>query len=205
MNLYRLMAGGPPVAGEAARVGGVVVGIVTNNDDPDKQGRVKVKYPWLADQEESAWARLALPMAGKDRGWLVLPEVDDEVLVAFEHGEMSRPYVIGMLWNGVDKPPTDGDGRDKKVLKSRSGHLIRLDDTLGKEKIEIVDKSGNNMVVVDTEHKTVTISSDKDIVLKAPNGKIQLDATDVQVKASGSTKLEASGDMTIKGATINLN
>jgi uncharacterized protein involved in type VI secretion and phage assembly len=167
---------------------------------------VKVKYPFLGQEEESAWARLALPMGGKGRGWLFLPEVDDEVLVAFEHGDIARPYVLGMLWNGIDIPPSDGDGRDKKVIKSRSGHLIRLDDTSGNEKIEIVDKSGKNMLVVDTSAKAITISSDKDIVLKAPNGKIQLDATDVQVKATGGAKVEAlGGDVTLKGTSINLN
>ena len=86
------------------RILGVVTGVVTNNKDPDKLGRVKVRFPWLSDTDESWWARVASPMAGKDRGVFFLPEVDDEVLVAFEHGDPRFPYVIGALWNGSTPP-----------------------------------------------------------------------------------------------------
>ena len=79
---------------EGDRLYGVVVGIVTNNQDPDGMGRVKVRFPWLSATEESWWARIAVPMAGKDRGAYFLPEVDDEVLVAFEHGEVRSPYLL---------------------------------------------------------------------------------------------------------------
>jgi uncharacterized protein involved in type VI secretion and phage assembly len=95
----------------SGRIHGVVVGLVTNNQDPDGLGRVKVKFPWLSDVDESSWARIAAPMAGKQRGACFLPEVDDEVLVAFEHGDMRFPYVLGALWNGQDAPPvTNSDG-----------------------------------------------------------------------------------------------
>src|SRR2546426_9457473 len=79
---------------------GVVAGIVTNNEDPDGLGRVKIRFPWLSEDNESWWARIAAPMAGKERGAYFLPEVDDEVLVAFEHGDVNFPYVLGALWNG---------------------------------------------------------------------------------------------------------
>ena len=82
-------------AANSHRLYGVVVGLVTNNQDPDKLGRVKVRFPWLGDSDESAWARLATPMAGKDRGLYFLPEVDDEVLVVFEHGDLRFPYILG--------------------------------------------------------------------------------------------------------------
>jgi len=85
--------------------GNILVGVVTDNNDPDKMGRVKVKYPTLTEDHTSFWARLASPMAGKQRGLYILPEIDDEVLVAFEHGDIHRPYVIGMLWNGKDALP----------------------------------------------------------------------------------------------------
>src|SRR5205085_2988322 len=125
-------------------ISGVVVGVVTNNqDDPDGLGRVKVKFPWLSNDEESFWARVAVPMAGKERGFYFLPEVEDEVLVAFEHGDPRFPYVLGSLWNGQDKPPEKNDGKNNvRVIKSRSGHVIRLNDEDGKEKIESIDKSG---------------------------------------------------------------
>ena len=126
------------------RITGVVIGVVTNNQDPDDLGRVKVKFPWLSDVDESFWARTATPMAGKDRGVFLLPEVDDEVLVAFEHGDVRFPYVLGGLWNGVDTPPFNNQNGKNNVraIKSRSGHLVKLNDEDGKETVEIIDKSG---------------------------------------------------------------
>ncbi|MBN9127373.1 MAG: hypothetical protein J0I90_07300, partial [Nitrosospira sp.] len=82
---------------------GVVVGIVTNNRDPDNMHRVKVRFPWLSQNDESNWARVASPMAGNGRCAYFLPEVDDEVLLAFEHGSIEHPYVVGSLWNGRDQ------------------------------------------------------------------------------------------------------
>jgi phage protein D len=127
-----------------------VVGLVTNNTDPDGMGRVKVKFPWLDDSEESWWARPATPMAGASRGMFFLPEVNDEVLVAFEHGDITRPFILGGLWNGQDAPPktnTEVVGSSKvneRILKTRAGHTISLDDTEGSEKITISDKTDNN-------------------------------------------------------------
>lgn len=194
---------------------GVVTGIVTNNQDPDGLGRVKVKLPRISGEDESNWARIASLMAGKDRGAFFLPEVEDEVLVAFEFGDISRPYVLGALWNGVDTPPADNaDGENNiRVIKSRSGHIIRLNDKDGEEKIEIIDKSEKNLVTIDTKEKTITISSDQDIKLLAPNGKVLIDAKEVELKSAADAKIgaggkldvEASGDLTAKGATINLN
>jgi uncharacterized protein involved in type VI secretion and phage assembly len=199
----------------AARIAGVAVGIVTNNQDPDKLGRVKVRFPWLSDEDESQWARIAAPMAGNDRGVYFLPEVDDEVLVAFEHGDIRFPYVVGALWNGKDAPPASNcDGKNNvRVIKSRSGHVIKLNDEKDKETIEIVDKSAKNSIVVDTAKNTITITSDKDITLKAANGTITLDAQKVAVKSSDASKIEsgagmdikASGTLNVKGATVNIN
>jgi uncharacterized protein involved in type VI secretion and phage assembly len=210
---------------------GVVVGVVTNNKDPEQLGRVKVKFPWLSDQDESNWARIASPMAGKERGIYFLPEVEDEVLVAFEQGDVAFPYILGALWNGQDKPPVaNEDGKnDVRMIKSRSGHVIRLTDEASKEKIEIIDRSGKNSIVIDTAKDTITITSDKDITLFAPQGTIKLEAQNVEIKSTADTKLtadaglimkasasaklearsriaiEAQGTTNIKGATINLN
>ena len=214
MNLYRELTRPLAPLGGGGRLLAVVPGVVTNNQDPDNLGRVKVKFPWLAEGEESAWARLVSPVAGAKRGLFWLPEVGDEVLLAFEHGDPGRPYVLGGLWNGVDTPPTDaGDGRDVRVLKSRSGHLVRLDDSDGAEKIEIVDKSGGNSIVLDTAANTITLTSGKDIQLKAPQGKILLEAQEIQVRSSAATKVEASGSLTVqasgsltlKGSTVMIN
>ncbi|MCK4734088.1 MAG: hypothetical protein KAT65_16670, partial [Methanophagales archaeon] len=120
---------------------GVFIGLVTNNEDDEKRGRVKVEFPWRGNSNESNWARVATVMAGKDRGTFFLPEVDDEVLVAFDRGDINHPYVIGSLWNGVDTPPeTNADGKNNiRKIKSRSGHEIIFDDNhkQKKEKIEI--------------------------------------------------------------------
>lgn len=197
------------------RLFGLVVGVVTNNRDPDDLGRVKVRFPWLSDAEESHWARIAVPMGGKERGTYFLPEVDDEVLVAFEHGNPCFPYVLGALWNGKDAPPaTNGDGKNNlRLIKSRSGHVIKLNDEDGKETIEIIDKSGKNSIVIDTAKNTLTITSDKDIALAAAQGTIKLEAQKIELKSSADTKIEAgagmdvkaSATLNVKGATVNLN
>lgn len=126
---------------------GVVVGIVREREDEDAQGRVKVEYPWLPGNPLSPWARIAAPLAGKQRGAWFMPEEGDEVLVAFEQNRFDHPYVVGFLWNGVDRPPAsdlehrvivtpgkhelrfeDGEGSGKVVLKSAGGLTLTLDD-----------------------------------------------------------------------------
>ncbi len=207
MSLYTLIAEGiqREITGEV--VAGVVIGVVTNNKDDDGLNRVKVAFPWLSDDEESHWARVACFMAGEKRGALFLPEVGDEVLVAFEHGDINRPYVIGALWNGVDKPPlTNADGKNNvRLIQSRSGHTIMLDDTDGSERIEIKDKTGKNAIAWDTASNTITISTDKDISLKAPKGAIALEAQEISLKSSSNLSVEANGTTTVKGATVNIN
>ena len=197
------------------RISGVVVGVVTNTQDPAGLGRVKVKFPWLSDSEESFWARVATPMAGKSRGFYFLPEVEDEVLIAFEHGDARFPYVLGSLWNGQDKPPENNDKGENNIrsIKSRSGHVIRLNDKDGEEKIEIMDKDGKNTIVIDTAKNTITMTSDKDITFSASKGTIKLDAQKVEIKSSADTVIEAgagmevkaTGTMNVKGATVNIN
>jgi uncharacterized protein involved in type VI secretion and phage assembly len=197
------------------RLFGVVVGTVTNNQDPDGLGRVKVKFPWLSEKDESAWARVAVLMAGNQRGTYFLPEVDDEVLVAFDHGDPRFPYILGALWNGQDKPPGDNEdgNNNRRLIQSRSGHIICLNDEEGKETIEIVDKSGSNKIVIDTAENAIAITSDKDITLSAPQGTITLESKNLTFKASANAEvkagsgmdLTASGTMNCKGSTINLN
>jgi len=122
-----------------SRIYGAVVGLVTNNKDPEKLGRVKVKFPWMTNDEESQWARLATLDAGKNRGTWWIPEINDEVLCIFEHGDINFPYVIGGLWNGKDTPPTTGragdfnqDGKDNlRFIKSRDDHLLIFEEPRG--------------------------------------------------------------------------
>ncbi len=194
---------------------GALVGIVTNNQDPDELGRVKLNFPWLSEDHESDWARVAAPMAGKDRGFFFLPEVDDEVLVIFEHGDIRKPMVCGGLWNGVDKPPeTNSDGQNNlRVIQSRSGHQIILNDTEDNELIEVIDKTKKNKITIDSKENTITISTDKDISLSAPEGKITLECKELEVQSSGAAKIEAGDSLDIKsgatlgieGQTVNIN
>jgi len=211
-SLLDLLPSGPDRHG---RIEGVVTGVVTNNKDPDGHGRVKLKFPWLSDQEESWWARVAAPMAGKERGFYFLPEVDDEVLVAFEHGDPRFPYVIGALWNSQAKPPlTNTDGKNNvRAIKSRSGHTVTLDDTQGEEKILIVDKSKKNSIAISTKDNTITITADSDIVIESKSGKVKITGksielasqTTVKVESKSATNLEAQGQMTVKGSTVSIN
>ena len=199
-----------------ARFWGVTVGLVTNNRDPEGLGRVKLALPWLADGFETDWARVVTPMAGASRGLYALPEVDDEVLVGFEHGRPDAPYVLGALWNGKDKPPeSNGDGRnDRRSLTSRSGHVIRLTDTDGQERVEILDRTGRNSVVLETTTNTVTISADADVVVRAAKGKLTLTGQSGVEISSAAGPVRVSGldvdvgakqQLVLKGARVDIN
>jgi phage baseplate assembly protein V len=197
------------------RFAGVAMAIVTNNQDPDGLGRVKVRLPWLDERAESDWTRVVTAMAGPGRGLYWLPEVNDEVLVAFEHGRPDSLYVLGGLWNGKDKPPEDNkDGKNNvRALKTRSGHVIRLTDTDGDEKIEIIDKTGKNSIVISAKDKTVTIGADADITVKSTNGKLKLSGNGVEITSQAAVKIEAGQNMdlqaraqlNVKGQMVNIN
>jgi phage protein D/phage baseplate assembly protein gpV len=188
--------------GQDSRRMGPVIGVVTNVKDPNNQGRVKVKFPWLSEDEESAWARLISPMAGPDRGIEFVPEVDDEVVVIFERGDPNRPFVVGALWNGKDASPLGGDaiagdGKvQKRQIKTRIGHTILLDDSDSSKSIVITDSAGNE-VKMDAANNKIEVTSKGDLTVKA-TGTLKLEGQGVEVKASG-------GDVTVSGTTIKLN
>src|SRR5262245_33469885 len=108
------------------RYPGVVIATVKSLDDPEGQGRIQLRFPWLTESVQSAWAPVAVSMAGKERGQFYMPEIDDEVLVAFEHGDFDHPFIIGFLWNGVDTPPTNDPHR--RLIRSVNGHEIEIYD-----------------------------------------------------------------------------
>ena len=201
--------------GADQRFFGVTVGVVTNNKDPDGLGRVKATLPWMAAQVETDWARVVTPMAGASRGIYFLPEVEDEVLVAFEHGDPGSPYVLGGLWNGKDKPPeSNSDGKnDLRTIKSRSGSLIRFSDTDGEEKIEIIDSSAKNTIVISTKGNSIAITATGDVTIQSKDGKLKLNgnsveitsATTVKIEASQSMELKSSAQLTVKGQVVNIN
>jgi len=203
----------PP--GDDGRVHGVVIGIVTNNRDPEGLHRVKVKFPWLSGADESHWARVAAAMAGNDRGAYFLPEVDDEVLVAFEHGSVDHPFVLGSLWNGRDKPPeaNDNGSNDHRGFKSRSGHVLRLGDAAGRESVEIIDKTGSNRIVITSSDNKICIEAVGDIDVVSSTGKLTLSGlsveiqsqTGVKVQAGTTVDVNANAQVSIQGALVKLN
>jgi len=192
-----LIIDGRVPTGLGGRWYGVYPGLVSDIKDPDGTGRVKVTLPWSPDtgsDRYEAWARVATLMGGSNRGSWFIPDVNDEVLLVFEGGDPRRPYVIGGLWNGSDSPPESMDGAGnnfKKVLRSRNGVKVTLDDTIGTEtfiaetpggqtitlkdgpvSVEIVDSNGNS-VKMQSSGITVTASA-----------KVTVNASLVQVSAS---------------------
>jgi phage protein D len=226
--------------GSGEPIYGVVVGQVEDTKDPDKRGRVKVWFPWLTDKSGagafvSDWAWVVQPGAGKDRGMMALPEVDDIVLVGFFMGNPRFPYVIGNLYNGVDKPITtdgdpltrDGDKMPWTGYVSRTGHALVFQDkddfvqlrTAGGKTFLKLDKKGT-IIELEGEGK-ITIHGAQDITVKGDanikveaganleekaTGNVNIEASgNMTLKAGGMMNVEASGMTTIKGATIQLN
>jgi phage protein D/phage baseplate assembly protein gpV len=181
----------------------LVVGVVTNNNDPDQMGRVRVKYPSLSDTEESAWARIATPSAGNARGLLMLPQVEEEVIVGFEHGDTRRPIVVGSLFNGRDKPGAD-------LMQNRDGSFALLSNEKihqhSKKDFEI--KSDQNMVVTIQKDETHKISGNYKNEATG-NGNLKAQQYVVEAGSSMTVKgvsvtVEASASLTLKGATVDI-
>jgi uncharacterized protein involved in type VI secretion and phage assembly len=189
------------------RENGIAIGLVSSLDDPESLGRVQVTYPHL-DDTKSDWARLVTIMAGPDRGAFFRPEKGDEVVVALEHGDPRRPYVLGAVWSTADPPPKgEGKATDNnwRFFRSRSGHLLVLDDTSDAERIQVVDKDGSRKVVIDSANNKIQVVCDGGDVEVSAGGTVKVQARDVQITASGTMRLEANGALTIKGSTVNIN
>jgi len=197
-------------AGRGYLWAGVVPAVVTNNldtQDNTNMGYVKVKYPWLDDAKESHWARLASPGAGATRGMAWMPEVNDEVLVAFEAGDFNRPYVVGGLWNGQDALPQNQnvlvvDGKvEVRTFQTRIGHILRFTDKDGAEMIELLDGKQKTSIVMDTANEKITILSTKDIEIQGKSaGKIDI------LNDTGLTTIKnSSGGMLVESATGAIN
>lgn len=206
-------ANGATADDERQRLYGVVVGVVTDNRDPQSLGRVKVRFPWLPNPEDTFWAMIAVPMAGKERGTYFLPEIDDTVLVAFAHGDPSRPYILGALWTKSAPPPeTNADGKNnKRLIRSRSGLQIEFDDADGREKLTISDADSEYAITLNPADKRLTIESAGDLTIRA-QGKVTIEGKEVEIAAQTKTTVKAGSQLALEGATtkvkgqpINLN
>lgn len=184
---------GRPHSGQVAHS---VVGIVVDNVDPDELGRVQIKFPTLHEQPISFWLRQVAPNAGEERGLYALPEIEDEVMVAFLNGSQNIGVILGQFWNGVDKPPkeavnglasqsrnlwvgswstdefqqgsSDHQANDRRFWRSRSGHLFGFDDTDGQETIQMWDKTGDLALIFDSKDGRIILANNKgDIHIRA--------------------------------------
>jgi uncharacterized protein involved in type VI secretion and phage assembly len=199
-------AGGTPV-------GGVVIGQVTNVKDPDGLGRVKLRFPWLAEGYESDWARMTQFGAGKGNGSLFLPEVNDEVLVAFEFGEFRRPYVVGCLYNGVDKPSgvaravDAGSGAvQRHYFRSRKNHELVFSDADGDDGVELRTADGKTSVRLSHGDGKVTVTAQGDVEVSA-TGSVRVESrASVEIKAGAGVTIDGGGGVVqLKGSLIKLN
>lgn len=181
---------------------GVYPALVTDIRDPDGQGRVKVTLPWSADSggaRYEAWARLATLMGGDNRGSWFVPDVNDEVLIAFEGGIPHRPYVVGALWNGRDRAPESMDGggqNNKKVLRSRNGVKITLDDQQGQEQFIVETPGGQRITLKDGPGAIEVVDSN--------GNSIKLETAGVTVNASAKVTISASV-VEVSAGTVTVN
>jgi len=196
------------------RLPGAIPAIVTNNQDPNKLGRVKVKYPGISDDTESHWARVISPGAGDKYGFSLIPEVGDEVMVIFGNGVINHPYILGGVWNGkTELPPavkSASENHKIKAWQTPGGHSIVFYDDNNK-KIEILTNDGRK-ITLDDSNKKISIETssckieleDQNLTIKA-GGKIEIDASNIKLKANGNIEIDASGEVKINGAIIRLN
>ena len=168
---------------------GVYPAIVVQVGDPSHPAEVRLRFDWFDPQMRTEWCRICNLYAGNGYGSVWHPEEGDEVLVAFMHGDMRWPIVLGGLYNGQDAPPTvRSDSSDQKLFRTKAGHQITLDDTSGSEKIVVVDKSGKNSIVIDTVANSITIAAE---------GKLTLTGNGIEIKSDA--------EVTVTGTSINLN
>ncbi len=214
-------------AGPSAIIAGVVPAIVTDTKDDEDLGRIKVSFPWMpgegSNQFTSHWVRLVMPGAGgSQKGFYLVPEVNDEVLVAFEHGDINHGYLLGGLYNSKDKPPVPNGvavntGKTPvKAFRSSKGHQLTFNDSDDKPAVELVtaakkitmtldDKSGDMTIKASNGQATITIANSGDITIKSGNSGVVIEAMkDISLKATGNIKLKATQNVDIEGMQVNI-
>jgi uncharacterized protein involved in type VI secretion and phage assembly len=197
-----------PLTGQGGRLFGVYTATVTDVQDPEGQGRVRIRLPWATDPDGfpyDTWARLATLMAGARRGTWFIPEEDDEVLVSFVAGDPRRPVVVGALWNGVDQPPEAIDAANNiRSITSRSGIRITLDDTAGAVRLTL-ETPGGQVVTLNDAPASIelrdasgnTVKLESAGITLTTSTKLSIQATTVDISASS---MNANvGVMTVSG------
>jgi len=200
---------------------GLVFARVSNVDDPARLGRVKVALPTLSSTVESAWARVLQPGAGSKHGVYWPLEMNDEVVVGFVGGHPELPVVLGALWSKTRLGAVpEASRRVHRLLTSASGHLLRMDDTAGAEKIELIAAKGENAITLDVGAGSVTITAKTrleikvgaDITLTLENGKVSLACKELSVSqckdvtiASEAITLDGSQSLALNGARSGVN
>lgn len=195
-------------------VKGVAIALVTQNNDDEKMCRVRISYPWQKDPRQSYWARLATPMAGKDRGLVTIPEVGDEVLVAFEREDLRFPYILGSLWNGKDMPPVSNDdgNNDKRIFKSRDGHYLLFNDNSATGEVILTHQKGRRIaftpsgwVVEDEKGNKIEVDSNSGSMTIEAKGQLNIKAASITIEATGTLEMKSSATMTIRGSLVTIN
>lgn len=202
----------PPAHSAVATATHLQTATVVDNDDPDKLGRIKVKFPWL-ESEETIWIRLLTPHAGQDRGWYAIPEIGDEVLVGYEFGNPRYPVALGALYNKDSAPPATAGASENniKLFRTKGGNQIEINDESGAEAISITTKDGDNKIVLDMSGPGITIESKGDITLKGKNISLESDqeiklkaGSNAGIEAGANLETKASGTYTAEGATVTV-
>ncbi|MFD2114157.1 phage baseplate assembly protein V [Paenibacillus yanchengensis] len=189
-------------------VHGVYIGIVTDNKDEQNYGRVQVKVPIFDNNHILNWARVATLMAGSKQGTLFVPDVGDEVLIAFHMGDVRQPIVIGSLWSKTQVPP---EGKDEKnnirKITTRSGHQLIFDDSEGNEKITLQTKKGHVLELKDKQDELVLTDSSKVNVIQINGGSaneitVKSGKNTITVSNTGEVSIESLKSIRLKAAQI---
>lgn len=179
---------------------GVVTAVVESVDDPDKEGRVTLRFPWLDDSTVTDWVRVSQIYAGNGYGSIFVPEKKDEVIVAFVHGEMAEPIVIGGLYNGKDKPATYHDSKankDQKLIRTKAGHQLLFDD--GKQSREVeIKTAGGHIAELDDQNKLLRLKTSGGHEILCDDNKRSIKVTS---SVGASIEIDGAGKVTIKGTS----
>lgn len=197
---------------------GVTIGVVIDINDPLGQGRIKVKLPWFSESEETGWARIATPVAGSNYGFYFMPKTDEEVLVAFEHGDIELPYIIGRLWNLQDSPPEYSPLPGKSHIRTNAGHDVIFDDIqqsieiktstsqrikLDPLKIELSNLAGSIKITLDETGQKITLQAPMGIELKSTN--IKLEGANIEIDGALKTEIKSAGLCNVQGSLVKIN